>query len=253
MSNPQTTPIIYKKKELFAKKTSGHLRLQNNKLYLNRSPDDLYSIEVFYLPETTEFNYHDEYSKISIKNYELYFDDDYDLWKGEISRCLLNPSEKIKSIQETLLVCSYNLNYGLCSKSIRRAIMDCHADVVCMQETNPRWEAYLHQEVRTVYPFRRYVHREDHRFPAGGIAILSKYPFEDELIESPLGNWFPAHLYRVETPLGIVQILNLHLRPPLHDKFALPISPVSYFTSIGDRLTECQYYSELLDQDLPTV
>ena len=105
------------------------------------------------------------------------------------------------------------------------------------------------------YHFQKYDHYQnksgENRPPAGGIAILSKFPIKSsKLIESPCG-WFPAQLSVVETIIGDIQILNLHLRPPLSNN-AIPL-PHIYFSSKNDRLKEVEWYSVHLDKSKPVI
>lgn len=64
---------------------------------------------------------------------------------------------------------------------------------------------------------------------------MSKYPTQEvALIPSPVKcalsfsaspderSWFPGHLCIMQTPVGNVQVLNLHLRPPLNKVLRSP-------------------------------
>jgi endonuclease/exonuclease/phosphatase family metal-dependent hydrolase len=53
---------------------------------------------------------------------------------------------------------------------------------------------------------------------AGGLAVLSRLPLEDGEVMAPVGEgWFPAWRVLAQTPIGEVQALQLHLRPPISD------------------------------------
>lgn len=58
--------------------------------------------------------------------------------------------------------------------------------------------------------------RFHHCCGAGGLAVLSHHPIaRDEVV--PAVSWFPAWRGVVQTPLGPVQLLSVHLRPPFSD------------------------------------
>ena len=83
------------------------------------------------------------------------------------------------------------------------------------------------------------------------IAVISKFPIDlIELIPSPV-EWFPAQLLLLHSPIGDIQILNLHLRPPLTPG-ALPL-PHAYVQSQYDRVTECKLYAEKINFDKPLI
>ena len=115
---------------------------------------------------------------------------------------------------EPLRVMTYNVNYGLAGDpETLEAIASGDADLVFLQETNADWERALRARYGERYPHIEFIHRP----AAGGMAVLSVYPFTtEEVIESPVG-WFPAWRGMVETPMGKLQVLNVHLHPPLSE------------------------------------
>lgn len=113
-----------------------------------------------------------------------------------------------------LEVLSYNVNYGLAGdRDTLAAIEEADADVVLLQETNAAWEAALREAIGARYPFMRF----SHCCLAGGLAILSRFPVSPRGESHPEGAWFPAARYDVETPLGAIAMLNVHLRPNVSD------------------------------------
>jgi len=126
-----------------------------------------------------------------------------------------------------------------------------------LQETTPEWKQFFVEkcELGKIYQHSVYHHYVDieNRPLAGGIAVLSKVPFtEKQLIMSPV-DWFPAHLIIAHTEHGDVQILNLHLRPPITPSAnPLPL-PHVYFTSKYDRIKECKFISQFVDMTLPLI
>jgi len=115
-----------------------------------------------------------------------------------------------------------------------KAMRDVNADIICLQETTPDWEYYLTAHLQDEYShclFRHHTVGLSKLPPAGGIGLLSKHPFtEIALIESQVG-WFPGHLVMLHSPLGDIQILNLHLRPPITRYYSLT-SPFSFYTMV---------------------
>lgn len=180
----------------------------------------------------------------------------------------IRESNSLNSIQfyqdpKKIILCSYNLNFGLCDLSrigeeemnALVAIQATSCDILCLQETTSDWEFFLRTRLKHSYIYSHFDHSQlethDGKPLAGGIGILSKFPIESvKVIESPC-KWFPAQLARITTPYGTVQVLNLHLRPPLSDS-ALP-TPQAFFSSKGDRLLECLYYASFLDKEIPLV
>jgi endonuclease/exonuclease/phosphatase family metal-dependent hydrolase len=147
-----------------------------------------------------------------------------------------------------LRVMTYNVNYGIPGDAdTLAAIRDCDAEVVFLQETNPAWERALHASLGHRYPVVDFVHRP----AAGGMGFLSRYGvLESEVLEPPNGGWFPARRVVLDTPLGPVQFLGVHLRPQISDSG----SAVSgYFTTGDERLAEIGAYVEHLDPTLPTL
>jgi len=107
---------------------------------------------------------------------------------------------------------TYNVNFGRSgAPETAAAIRETDADVVCLQETSPQWREYLDAELKDQYPHERYRHYGQ----AGGMAILSKLPFRDVAYTKPQPRFFPSWVVEVDTPLGPVQICQVHLNAPI--------------------------------------
>lgn len=117
--------------------------------------------------------------------------------------------------QKTLSVMTYNVNYGLAGdESTLAAIDGQHADLVLLQETTPAWEVVLGEHLGARYPFMKF----RHCCGAGGMAVLSRFPFrERDYLYPPEGGWFPAWIFEVDAPIGTLQVMNVHLRPQIGD------------------------------------
>ena len=121
----------------------------------------------------------------------------------------------------TLRVVTYNINWGCPHPNqVASYLLESDADVICLQETHPQWETLLNDHLVETYPYGTF-----HTWRgAGGIAIISKYPLNNIRLLEPLAGWFPALIVEVDTNLGTVQILNVHLRPPLDDNASATVS-----------------------------
>jgi len=143
---------------------------------------------------------------------------------------------------------TYNVNFGLAGDTATLAAIDCpDCDVVFLQETTPTWEALLRETFSGSFPHMAFRHSGG----AGGLAVLSKLPFTDaDYLEPPPGGWFPAWRVVLETALGPVQVLQVHLRPPISDSGSLL---KGYFTTSGVRTQSIERFTEALDESVPTL
>jgi endonuclease/exonuclease/phosphatase (EEP) superfamily protein YafD len=143
---------------------------------------------------------------------------------------------------------TYNVNFGLAGDQTNiAAIRDAAADLALLQETNAGWEQALRRELTAEYPHMMFKHRGG----AGGFAILSRLPIvESEVIPPSADGWFPAGRIVVTTGFGLLQALNVHLRPPVSDGGSFVSG---YFTTPGVRLQEMQSFVRRLKPGLPTV
>jgi len=145
-------------------------------------------------------------------------------------------------------VMSYNVNFGLAGDLVTiRVIERADCDVVFLQETSPAWEKALRRALGKKYPHIAFRHHRG----AGGLAVLSRFPFEARAtIPPPAGGWFPGWPVVLDTQLGRVQVLNVHLRPQLSDAGSVVSG---YFNTDSIREAQIERYFERLDDDLPTL
>jgi endonuclease/exonuclease/phosphatase (EEP) superfamily protein YafD len=166
-------------------------------------------------------------------------------WSILISLTAGFSNPQVEEAGETLRVMTYNVNYGMAGdETTLQAVLAGDAEVVFLQETGEAWEPYL-RTLEDHYPYMAF-HTE---MDAGGMAILSKYPFAEQAwTPSPIG-WFPGWIVVVDSPIGDLQVLNVHLKPPIDDGSLLK----GYFTTAKQRHAELSTYTALLDPELPTL
>jgi endonuclease/exonuclease/phosphatase family metal-dependent hydrolase len=147
-----------------------------------------------------------------------------------------------------LKVVTYNVNWGFSQPQIVVGFLaEADADIVCLQETHSRWEAELKKQLAVRYPYCAF-----RGLPgAGGIAIMSKYPLRAVQVIEPNEGWFPAILAKAQTPVGEIQILNVHLRPPLSDSGSVTISGVYNAPEIHSK--ELKGFIKKADPNKPIV
>jgi endonuclease/exonuclease/phosphatase family metal-dependent hydrolase len=154
--------------------------------------------------------------------------------------------------QATLSVLSYNLNYGLAGDlPTLDAIAARPSDLVLLQETTPAWEAALRARFGDEYPHIAF----RHCCLAGGLGVLSKFPLEElEVIDPPEGGWFPGWRLRIESPLGELQVLNVHLRPQIGDSGPNVVGIASgMVTTPPIRKEQIAAYASRLEPGVPTL
>lgn len=141
---------------------------------------------------------------------------------------------------------TYNLNQGNHDPDRSMdAIETADADVVVLQETNAAWQTRLEKRFA-----KRYPHRTFHPRPFGGLAVLSRHPIKsDELFSPPRGGFSPAERLVVESPLGEIQILNVHLRPNVDRGNWL----LGWQTTPPIRRREIETYWKKLSHSMPTI
>ena len=130
-------------------------------------------------------------------------------------------------------VLTYNVNFGGPQPDLAvQAILASGADLACLQETTPAWERLLRDNLADTYPHMTFRHSPG----AGGQAVLSKLPFKELAYGPTSAGWFPGWVIETETPVGPVQILNVHLRPALSDRGS--VTPSAYVATKSVRLDE---------------
>jgi endonuclease/exonuclease/phosphatase family metal-dependent hydrolase len=147
-----------------------------------------------------------------------------------------------------LKVVSYNVNWGFVQpENVADFLSEADADVICLQETHHRWEVFLRERLSEKYPHSVF----EEWGGAGGIAIMSKYKLEEAKLIKPKSGWFPALLAEVRTPIGLVQFLNVHLKPPLSDEGKVRLSAL--YSTPNIHLKEIEEFVAKTDLTKPLV
>ncbi len=150
---------------------------------------------------------------------------------------------------ERLRLLSYNVNFGLAGDIAGvRAVGNARADIVVLQETNPAWERALIGTLGRRYPHVRFADPDG--MPAGGLGVMSKFPIREVHTLPSDGGFFVAWRVVIDTNLGRIQVLNVHLRPPTTDDGNYV---VGLFSTRDARLRELTQHMSRLDPGLPTV
>lgn len=145
---------------------------------------------------------------------------------------------------------TYNVNWGgpapdLAAEIIRQS----GAEIVCLQETTPDWEHYLRATLSIDYPYMEF--RESKGRMGGGLAFLSRIPSESIAYLPSETGWFDGWIKAFETPLGPVQVLNVHLHPPVGKQGSWNLS--GYLFTGSDRLKEMERFYPARRAGLPTL
>ena len=134
-------------------------------------------------------------------------------------------------------VLTYNVNWGAPQPDLALEIIkESNAEIICLQETTPEWESYLRASVAREYPFMGF--RSSKGRMGGGLAFLSKVPMQEVAYIPSNTGWFDGWITAFETKIGRIQVLNVHLRPPVGDRGSWTVS--GYLFTGDERLKELQ-------------
>jgi len=120
------------------------------------------------------------------------------------------------------------------------------ADIICLQEIQPEWETAIRARYADEYPEMLF-------YPvpgSDGLGVISKYPIYDQGYHQAPTEWHPAWHILVDTPMGPVQVLNVHLRSVFRGE---PGKVESYLTLNQDHLLSIQEFSSDCLTGLPTL
>jgi endonuclease/exonuclease/phosphatase family metal-dependent hydrolase len=132
----------------------------------------------------------------------------------------------------------------LAAEIIRRS----RAEIICLQETTPQWEQYLRQTLGSDYRFAEF--RDSKNRMGGGLAFLAKIPAREVAYVPSETGWFDGWIMKFETAIGPVQIINVHLRPPVSDSGSWVSG---YFSTDQNRRQEMERFHGEREPRIPTL
>jgi endonuclease/exonuclease/phosphatase family metal-dependent hydrolase len=142
-------------------------------------------------------------------------------------------------------VATYNVDLKqYADESTVAAIGETGADVIVLQEVNRNWRRVLDDRYAELYPYRGYQGEA-----SGGLAVLSKRPFEDQGVVPGIDGWHPAWHVLVESDLGPLQLLLVHLKPPYSAREGLG----GYFDAETAHVREVSAFQAACDERFPTL
>jgi endonuclease/exonuclease/phosphatase family metal-dependent hydrolase len=163
--------------------------------------------------------------------------------------CVPGPEADFAPKQPHIKIVTYNVNWGFVNpEKVARYLAVENADIVCLQETHRYWKESLNAKLKKQYPYGKF---REWGGRAGGIAIISKYELYDANLIEPNDNWFPAFYAWVDTPIGKIQILNVHLKPPLSEEGK--VSASAYLKTGDEHLAEIDWFLGRTDPNQPMI
>ncbi len=146
----------------------------------------------------------------------------------------------------SLQIMTFNVNWGMpAPEKVYQTMVDSKAQIICLQESNLNWELFLSPRLRELYPYIQFRHAG----AAGGMAVFSKYPFEEISFQRPSMGWFGGWITHYQTPFGLIQVLNVHLKPPVGEQ---GVSVSAYLEAPTIHRQEIQELHPLLTPGIPT-
>jgi len=162
--------------------------------------------------------------------------------------CASRPTPNFTPAEPSLRAVTYNINWGSPKpEAVAKFLMTADADIICLQETHAQWETFLKSRLAKIYP-HSYFHSAR---GAGGIAFMSKHPLNNTRPLKAADGWFPGLITEVESALGSVQVLNVHLRPPLSDSGSATLS--AYYNSPDIHRKELTGFLKSANFDNPLI
>jgi endonuclease/exonuclease/phosphatase (EEP) superfamily protein YafD len=159
-------------------------------------------------------------------------------------------AQVVATEQPTISVMTYNVNYAMSRPTETANILkNSTADIIFLQETHHQWDVFLTPRLSSIYPHIKFIDGPG----AGGMAVLSKYPFETKAKTKAARGWFEQWLVQVESPQGPLQVYNLHLKPGLNERGKIGCMGSAWFRSLNihkEELAECLDHT---DADIPLI
>lgn len=168
-------------------------------------------------------------------------------WPGVIG-CRTVPVPELSPAQPHLKVLTWNVNCASQAKGLAiQKMLDADPDVVCLQETDPAWCQALEAALA-----ERYTHRLLLPYTGvAGISILSRYEILESGVLAPEAGWMPSLWADVQTPIGLVRVVNVHLRPSLSERGS--VSLPGYYRARSVRVEELCGFMRDMPEDRPLI
>lgn len=136
--------------------------------------------------------------------------------------------------------------------SIIYIINEINPDIIVLQETHSFSEKHLEKCFKASHPYQLFCDQKTSK-SENGLGILSKYPIVQNIYFPPKYGWFPGWLYVIKTPNGYLQVLNVHLNPPLVSDDNIGLLCEGLWLTPKFRLQEISYYCKHLNPHIPTI
>lgn len=165
-----------------------------------------------------------------------------------LGACATRPPEPAPADSFRLLtynVCKENIAWQPTIEAIRKA----DADIVILQETTRDWEKQIRAELTAAYPTMAFHPTVSGRY--GGSGFLSRVPAKDIAYIPSEATWFDGWIVRFETKSGPVQVLNVHLHPPVSE-MGVPTVGAWFYTG-EDRRRELIRFVAYTDPEIPLI
>ncbi|MGB0886578.1 MAG: endonuclease/exonuclease/phosphatase family protein [Vicingaceae bacterium] len=156
---------------------------------------------------------------------------------------LLFTSSKANNIS----VLTYNVNYKLINKKIIPVLDEINADIMCLQEVTTQWEKLIREGLESKYKHIKFRNSK----ASGGLAILSKYPIVKIQYLKNYAGWFRAALITIKKEENTLQLLNVHLKPPLSNKGLIGWN--AFFKAEEIHVKELQHFMDSIPPNNPTL
>jgi endonuclease/exonuclease/phosphatase family metal-dependent hydrolase len=164
------------------------------------------------------------------------------------SGCASLPAPDFEPTQTSFTVLTYNVNWGGGgAEAVSDFLWQSDADLICLQETHRQWESHLRRRLSKTYPYSVFHNSGG----AGGIAFMSRVPLRHTRALRPKAGWYPGLLTVAESPLGPIQVLNVHLQPPLNRDGTASLS--AYTDSPAVHRKELEGFFKVIKPELPVL
>jgi len=162
----------------------------------------------------------------------------------------------VGSASQTLRIATLNVNAGIsCPSNAIAAIRSSNADIVCLQEPNPRMMSGLTNALAESYPYSQFDSPgHNYWYYIDRLGILSKYPFDATFIAPSAEGAFGSQFAVIRVGATQVQVLNVHLAPPRLLTLKYPLHTLREFAdSENKRVAEVVSMLSILDPDRPAI